>query len=400
METARVVRWLAGRVRPGPRRFGAGGRRRRLAILVNIVAPYRVPVYRQLSERFETLVLLSGREANRSWSQELVGPHLTTRTAPGFTLQRRIRRGDGRTHDLRYYQFNLGPLWQLLGFRPQAVISVAMGIRSLTGLLYGRLFGAPVWVWWGGTTHTERGRSRIKHVLRRRVFAPLVPRWISYGQTSTEYLETIGVPRHRILQVQNAVDDRLYRAPVPPYPLPSDLPRPRALAVGQLLARKGIFPLLKSTAALQRGGVEFSLVVVGDGPEAAAFDACAAKLGVRHLHRIPHVPLSDMPAVYRACDLFVFPTLEDVWGLVVNEALWTGIPVIASKYAGCAMELLPAANVFDPDDGEGFVDAYRRGLTGAVAGPDLSRLWTMDDVVDAIATDVVARLPRGQRGEP
>ncbi len=57
-----------------------------------------------------------------------------------------------------------------------------------------------------------------------------------------------------------------------------------------------------------------------------------------------------MPAVYRSGDILVFPTLEDVWGLVVNEALWSGCPPWSSVYAGCAKELVPMNSIFDPLD--------------------------------------------------
>jgi glycosyltransferase involved in cell wall biosynthesis len=60
---------------------------------------------------------------------------------------------------------------------------------------------------------------------------------------------------------------------------------------------------------------------------------------------------------YVAADTFVLPSLVDVWGLVVNEALCCGTPVLGSEYAGAVQELLPANNVgvvFDPHDSEDF----------------------------------------------
>jgi glycosyltransferase involved in cell wall biosynthesis len=311
---------------------------------------------------------------------------VTITEAWGFTLKRRHRRADGGTEDIRYLHINPGYVWELLRFRPDAIISIEMGFRSVISVIYGWLFRVPVWIWWGGTHHTERHTRSAKRVLRQRFFARVAPRWISYGVSSTEYLQSLGVKAERILQIQNGVDERLYREPVSPYPL--DLPRPRSLFVGQIVGRKGIYQLLKVAAMTQRQIADLSLVVVGDGPEAGRFEAEAARLGIRNFYRIPYLPPDKMLSIYLACDFLVFPTLEDVWGLVANEAILCNLPVIASLYAGCARELLPEENVFDPLNEERFLDAYLRAARGQLASPEPSRLKPIHEVADMIATDI------------
>src|SRR5215472_15436943 len=86
-----------------------------------------------------------------------------------------------------------GYIPELVRERPDAVITDEMGFRTLVGLAYGTCFHKPVWVWWGGTCHTERRVGWFRKVLRA-VIARWAKRWISYGQTSTEYLLTLGVP--------------------------------------------------------------------------------------------------------------------------------------------------------------------------------------------------------------
>ena len=64
-----------------------------------------------------------------------------------------------------------------------------------------------------------------------------------------------------------------------------------------------------------------------------------------------HVAQNAIPRVLAAADLLVFPTPHDCWGMVVNEALAAGIPVIGSRYAGACEELLTRDGVgcrFDP----------------------------------------------------
>lgn len=365
----------------------------RLAILTNIVSPVRVPIYQLLSERFDTLLILSGREDNRRWEQQRVFGVRST-VAWGMTRKRTVRSGDGRAAEERYLHLNPGYLWELVRFRPEAIITSEMGLRSAIAVLYGRVARVPVWLWWEGTIHSAsiRDRSLLKRALRRFFFAKLVRRWIAFGAAATVHLTSIGIPRDDILHLQSPVDERLYLGLVEPYPLPPDLPRPRVLFVGRLVERKGIYPLLRATRVLQDEGYDFALVVVGDGPEAGRF--AAEHLGIRHLHWVRHLPPERMPTIYRACDLLVFPTLDDVWGLVVNEALLSGLPVVASVYAGCAEELLAPRNVFDPLDEQSFLDAFRRALEGQVAQGPAVRLQTIGEVAAAIAADVADRLDR------
>jgi glycosyltransferase involved in cell wall biosynthesis len=97
-----------------------------------------------------------------------------------------------------------------------------------------------------------------------------------------------------------------------------------------------------------------------------------------------------MPSVYRSADLVVFPTLEDVWGLVANEAVLSGIPVLCSKYAGCAPELFTAESIFAPEDLDDFCQKLRDALSGRSSKPDPNRLKP----IRQIAAELVQELNR------
>lgn len=358
-----------------------------LCILTNVLSPYRVPVYQYICEAFQTNVLLSGNEDNRRWGAGST-PGLAVKFVWGLTRKRVIRSNDGLVVDLKYTHFNPGYLFELIRTRPDAVISTEMGFRSLCALFYCYVFRRPVWLWWGGTLHTERNVSRHKRVLRK-VFARLVPRWISYGDSSTRYLNSIGIPDGKVLQIQNCVDDSLFRSEGPTADL--TVTGPRALFVGQLIDRKGIFQLLESLSSISQDGQACSLVIVGDGPLRDAVLDRARNLGIQLLH-IPKCPNSEMPRIYRACDFLVFPTLEDVWGLVVNEAILCGIPVLSSVYAGCTGEIVPKANWFDPLDKNSFTEALTRAVRGELALSDRTCVIPTKAVADRIANDVRAHL--------
>ena len=368
--------------------------RPKLAILTNILAPYRVPIFERLTERFEVSVLYSGREGNRDkWRGLEHAVHgFSLKRSKGYTFTWSKR--DGSTAlDTRYLHVNPGLIADLLSLRPDAIVTDEMGFRTLVALIYGRLFECPVWVWWGGTRHTERGIGLLKRTLRQRL-ARHVPRWFSYGVTSTEYLTSLRVKPESVVELQNCVpEDRFLEPLAPAFHLE---PRPVLLCVGRLVPGKGVDLLLRAAARLQGEGHTFSLLVVGDGPERHTLERLTATLGLRNVHFQPALPAEAVAGVYRSGDALVFPTLDDVWGLVVNEALWCGLPSLVSIYAGCARELVPSASTFDPLDPADFTTRLRMAVTGNLPSPDLTRLRRIDEVSGLILRELDA-IPRGGR---
>jgi glycosyltransferase involved in cell wall biosynthesis len=367
-------------------------KKKKLAVLINVIAPYRVPILASLAEEFDTLVLHGGSEPNRTWSVELP-PELKTRKV--FTIQIPIRKKNGidGVTDTTYLHLNLGLLWWLIRFRPKVILSSEMGIRTMIALLYGMVARVPVWVWWGGTLHSERNISRARMRLRR-ILALLITRWISYGASTTEYLESIGISRKRILQIQNCVPHETFvAAPAQASAWFMANPRPVILTVGQLVQRKGLDKLIEACGRLAARGRQFSLVIVGQGPELQRLYKLAKDKGIQDFAILPNQPQSTLNQIYRNSDVFVFPTLEDVWGLVVNEALWAGTPVLCSKYAGCAAELVPEANIFDPMSPDSFDSALAKVFKRTVSPPDTSRLRTWQEVADMITGSLLAGTP-------
>lgn len=370
----------------------------KLAILVNTIAPYRVPIYTSLATSFDTLVLHGGQEANRSWALDLP-PNLKTQRVWTVQVPVRKRTGVAGIRDTQYLHFNLGLLWWLPHFRPHAILTNELGLRTVIALLYGGLTRVPVWVQWEGTLHSERHVSRWKRRLRS-FLARHIQHWISYGASSSEYLLSLGVPPERLLEVQNCVpQENFLRASATGSEWFAEAPGPVILSVGQFIPRKGLNKLIEACGRLSARGVSFTLVLVGSGPERDRLQTQAARAGIKHFHLIANQTQKALNELYRRADVFVFPTLEDVWGLVVNEALWAGLPVLCSRYAGCA-EIVPPENHFDPLSDASFDEAMGKVLEGRVQGPDLELLMPWQEVTAAIRGAVLKGTAPGteQRG--
>jgi glycosyltransferase involved in cell wall biosynthesis len=299
------------------------------------------------------------------------------------------RREQGKQFDRWFLHLEPGYFTDLVIDRPEAVITFEMGFRTLAALMYGSVFRKPVWVWWGGTPYTERNIGRVKSVVRK-ILSRWAKKWFTYGETSTQYLLSLGVPRERITQIQNCVDEEWYIQPVKP--ALELLPRPLLLHVGQLVARKGVVELLHAAASLQGEGATFSLALVGSGPDGDELRTVSEKLKLQNIHFYAAQEAREMPSFYRSADALVFPTLGDQWGLVANEAVLSGIPVLCSRYAGCALELFDADSVFDPRNKEEFVACLRRAIAGELPRPNRSRLKTLAEVGDMICDAVCGAL--------
>jgi glycosyltransferase involved in cell wall biosynthesis len=370
----------------------------KLALLLNMISPARLGLYSILADEFDLMILHGGREANRdSWKDvEKALPNARVVRAWGWQIHhsKKLR---GETFDEKYIHVTPGFAWHLLRFRPDLVISNEMGFRTMVALAYGTAFRKPVWVWWGGTIHSERNIGPLRKVVRKAVTL-WADRWISYGQTSTEYLMSMGVSRDRIVQSQNAIDERPFqRIAEPAWAIQ---PRPVVLYTGQFIERKGVGALLEAAARLQQDGRTFSLLLVGSGRDKHALELRIEALGLKNVHfRSAQTP-EKMPSVYRSADILVLPTLEDVWGLVVNEAILMDIPVLCSKYAGCAPELFASENIFSPEDLSEFSQKLGVAISGQLPKAGPGRLKTTKQLGFELVRELNRFLPGAMSKKP
>jgi glycosyltransferase involved in cell wall biosynthesis len=141
----------------------------------------------------------------------------------------------------------------------------------------------------------------------------------------------------------------------------------RLVFVGSLIERKGLPTLLKAVRACRESGVAVSLDVYGPGspPDQEAIPQGVAFQGA--------VPFGQVQAVVRNYDVLVLPSLHDGWGVVVNEALLQGVPVIVSDAVGARtlVEKSGAGSVFKAGD----VDGLAAIIEELVRTPKLLGQW-------------------------
>lgn len=107
-------------------------------------------------------------------------------------------------------------------------------------------------------------------------------------------------------------------------------------SVGQMIPRKGFDLLLKSMVGVPQG---VSLYIAGGEPTNEMMDIIKEN-NLANIHFIGFKSKNELFEFYQASDFFVFPTREDIWGLVVNEALANGLPVIGSDESNAVIQLI------------------------------------------------------------
>jgi glycosyltransferase involved in cell wall biosynthesis len=105
--------------------------------------------------------------------------------------------------------------------------------------------------------------------------------------------------------------------------------------VGRLWWAKGLDYLVAAFHQLQRKGeMETSLLIVGDGQELARLQTACSDLGIQNVVFVGFREKDELPLLYAASDVSVFPTLGDTYGMVVDEAMACSLPIISTSAAG------------------------------------------------------------------
>ena len=192
------------------------------------------------------------------------------------------------------------------------------------------------------------GWKRLLWTLKTRVLLRQFDGFLSPGVRVREYLEWYGVPAYRIFQVPHAVDNEAFAAAAAPYQQPDVRAAARrrrgidpdafvVLFVGKLVRSKRPVNVVRAVARLAPGA---TLIVVGSGPLEGEVREEAARLGVS-LEMVGFMNQSQLGEPYALADCLTLPSdFPETWGLVVNEALATGLPCIVSNAVGCVSDLI------------------------------------------------------------
>ena len=303
----------------------------RVAVVTEVAAPYRIPVFNELNERLDgrlEVIFISETESRRDWrlDEEQISFAFHVLGGVQFAVP---YRGD------RQPVYLARPLLPLLARRRYETVVIGgwSHLESLWSVAYARRRGRRLVLWSEtpllGAIPTRPLRSTWKRLVIGAASAYAVP-----GPSAGAYLEAHGADAARISIAPNAVDTAFW----------SDAHSTRApradgeislLYSGRLVKSKGLDVAFAALRASRLAG-RARFLIAGDGPARAELTRLAPR-GTRFLGA--QSP-TELRALYHDADMLVFPSRYDPWGLVVNEAACASLAAVASDAAGVTRDLL------------------------------------------------------------
>lgn len=259
----------------------------------------------------------------------------------------------------RHIPFTFGLIRTIHRLRPEVLITEGFFQWTPLVILYSIFFHVPVYMGYERTLHTERNTGRLK-TLHRRLTDKFIKGYLVNGSETKKYLESIGIKSEKIYIGGMSADSSGLQAGLKSMKHEEIEMLQRKLGisvrgvvylfVGKITYRKGIALLLKVWRIHVNKYPYDKLIVVGSGSE---YENLSIKYRMESVVFTGGVPYNIIYKYYSVADVFILPTVEDNWSLVIPEAMACGLPVATSIYNGCYPELIKEGEngcVFNPFD--------------------------------------------------
>jgi glycosyltransferase involved in cell wall biosynthesis len=221
------------------------------------------------------------------------------------------------------------------------------------------------------SSHQDEARNCWKEAIKRRIVG-LYSGALVGGRRHVKYLVELGMPVDRIFTGYDVVDNNYFCERARQIRNPRlrrgyggqaaseirnvyGLPENYFLASARFIEKKNLSGLISGYAEYRQksqasGKVPWDLVLLGDGPLRETLNSQLSTLNLHeHVHLPGFKPYDELPVYYASANAFVHASAVEQWGLVVNEAIASGLPVIVSDRCGCAPELVNGNGfTFDP----------------------------------------------------
>jgi glycosyltransferase involved in cell wall biosynthesis len=237
-------------------------------------------------------------------------------------------------------------LWKRLSqLQPEVVLVPGYyTLPAIAAALWAKLHGRAS-VLMTESTAGDHQRSWWKETLKGFGLRSLFHWAVSGGKAHVAYLRELGFPADRVVGFYDVVDNELFDRGTYLHRLQTakeaGLPEDYFLYVGRLSEEKNVAGLLTSWISYRSQGGTRALMLVGDGPERQRLQAMASESPFAADVHFPGLKSSkDLIPFYAYAGCFVLPSTREPWGLVVNEAMASGLPVLVSERCGCAADLV------------------------------------------------------------
>jgi glycosyltransferase involved in cell wall biosynthesis len=326
-------------------------RMKTIVLITNIPTPYRVPLFNELDAALRN----RGRKLHVIFGASTYARRKFTLDPASFQFEHTfldasvIQRGDNEKTTFLYKGLNktldrISPEKIIVsGFSPA---TAKIYLRNVTRLLTFRR-STPFIIWNGSIEDSYRSEGLIKRLFRRSI-ACRASAAVAYGSRAKDYLVKLGVPTDRVFIGINTVDTSFFsratekarQAQAMNTAVDSSSVQ-HLLSIGYLSPRKNTQQLIELMKLIYARNKNVVLDIVGDGSDREALEKLAQSYGLSGVIRFHgYLQKEALPELMAKASLFLFQTDFDIWGLVLNEAMSAGLPVICSPNAGAATDLI------------------------------------------------------------
>ncbi|MCK5537625.1 MAG: glycosyltransferase family 4 protein [Bacteroidales bacterium] len=249
--------------------------------------------------------------------------------------------------------FFIRAVWKLLSEEKPDVVYFGgyYHVAYWTALLWAKIYKVKILL--------EMDSNRFDHVrvkskeLIKHFFITKCDIGLTYGELSKEYFIDLGMPSEKIVIKSNVSSRSLFYQS-------ANLPKLKPLKykkhfiyVGRFSEEKNLFRLLKAfhEAKTSTRASEWGLLLVGSGSQEKELKDYIVENNITGVIFLGFVDKHDLKNYYNNADVFILPSTREPWGLVTNEAMMCGLPVIISTQCGCSLDLVNGNGyTFDPFD--------------------------------------------------
>lgn len=315
---------------------------RRLVILTEIISPYRIPLFNALAQcagvDLHVIFLAETDPVLRQWRVYKDEIRFSYEVLPSWRprvggYNALLNRGVGRA---------------LRAAVPDAILCGGYNYAaSWQALVWARTKNISFLLWSESHSHETRRVRPLVEFLKDE-FLHRCTGFVVPGRLALEYLVDHKIKEDVIFTAPNAVDNDLFagcaeearkNASVRRQEL--NLPDRYFLFAGRLVREKGVFELLSAYAKLnEQVRQQVGLVFAGDGACRQELEERAASISPGVVRFAGFAHREQLAKYYALAEMLILPTYSDTWGLVVNEAMACGLPVVLSRAAGCSADLV------------------------------------------------------------
>jgi len=319
-------------------------------VLHNIIAPYKTLLFGELYKIYHqfSVLYMAEIENNREWNID---------------------------HDLLDFPHEImfeGPLDNISAVRLitktwSKLNSIKPDVIILGGYSYSACWAAFLWarinsrkiILWSSSNADDRKRTKLKEKLKTFLVGKCDAANV-YGQRSRDYLVKLGIQKDRIFITGNTTDNNFYynqtrklKKDRPALCSKCNIPEHNFLYIGRFSPEKNILSLLNAYRRLKAEKCNWGLILTGAGPQKEDIESFIKKYALKDVYMPGFKQKEEMPLYLAISDVLILPSTYEPWGLVVNEAMASGLPVLVSKKCGCYPNLIKESVngfSFDPFD--------------------------------------------------